>query len=75
MLISKWFRNIAKFSKIIPDPMFEKWFLNNANFFGGPKFFILETYLIRVEFLLNPVHLHSPLPFQASSQQQSKTDS
>ena len=39
---------MLNFSKIIPDPMFEKWFLNNANFFGGPKFFILGTYSIRV---------------------------
>ena len=28
---------MLNFSKIIPDPMFETWFLNNANFFGGPN--------------------------------------
>ena len=27
------------FSKIIPDPMFEKVVLNNANLFGGPFFY------------------------------------
>ena len=43
MLISKWFLNNAKFSKIIPDPMFEKWDLNNAKNFGDPKFSLLET--------------------------------
>ena len=31
------------FSKFIPDPMIEKWVLNNANFGGDPKFFMLET--------------------------------
>ena len=48
MLISKWFRNNAKFSKIIHDPMIEKWFLNIANFLGPQNFFLIETYLIRV---------------------------
>ena len=37
---------MLNFSKIIHDPMFEKWFLNNANFFGGPNFFYIETFYI-----------------------------
>ena len=34
---------MLKFSKFIQTSMFEKWVLNNANFFGGPKIFKLET--------------------------------
>ena len=37
MLISKWVLNNANFSKNIPDPMFEKWDLNNDIFLGDPN--------------------------------------
>ena len=46
---------MLKFSNFIQTPMFEKWILNNASFFEGPKFLIGNLINKGFEFLLRPM--------------------